>query len=462
MKIALSKLCLVSFFLTSSVCFAMSPVGWRTDGTGKYPNANPPTKWSDTENVIWKTPLPGFSNATPVITGDKIFICSEPDILICVSKSTGKILWQSVNSFLELIPAEEREKAAEMGQKGRDLQKELDKISKKMRPFQKKLKKNKDDEEAARELKPLEEEADKLKKDIEPLKKYMMPATHDVNGYSSPTPVTDGKYLYVTYTTGVAASYNLDGKRNWMVSVEKPWHEWGASTSLMLAGGKLIVYVKNVVALDTKTGKEVWTFTPEYLKAEKPRWGSMIQTVIDKKEIIITPNADILLASNGKALVQRLSPLEYNTPIIQDGIIYFIQHGGQAFKLPAKVSGEFKPEPLWVTKPKNDRYYASPVIHQGLIYDITRKNEFSVINASNGEVILEEKLKIKKEAYPSITLAGAYLYVSSDNGITQVYKPGRKPELVAENTLETFRSSPVFEGKRLYIRAEKHLYCIGK
>jgi len=53
-------------------------VGWRTDGTGTYPKANPLTKWSTTQNVIWKTPLAKWSNATPIIVGDRLFVCGEP------------------------------------------------------------------------------------------------------------------------------------------------------------------------------------------------------------------------------------------------------------------------------------------------------------------------------------------------------------------------------------------------
>ncbi|HCN08111.1 MAG TPA: hypothetical protein DIT01_09270, partial [Lentisphaeria bacterium] len=63
-----------------------SVVGWRTDGTGEYPDAKPVTTFSEAENVVWKTPLPATSNATPVITGNRIFVCSEPTTLICVAK----------------------------------------------------------------------------------------------------------------------------------------------------------------------------------------------------------------------------------------------------------------------------------------------------------------------------------------------------------------------------------------
>ena len=66
------------------------------------------------------------------------------------------------------------------------------------------------------------------------------------------------------------------------------------------------------------------------------------------------------------------------------------------------------------------------------------------------------------QSYPSITLAGNRLFVSSDNGTTIVLEPGREYKELARNSLETFRSSLVFEGKRMYVRTTKGLWCIGE
>lgn len=52
--------------------------------------------------------------------------------------------------------------------------------------------------------------------------------------------------------------------------------------------------------------------------------------------------------------------------------------------------------------------------------------------------------------------------VCSDTGKTIVFKPGALPEEVATNEIEGFRSTPVFEGTRMYVRGLEHLYCIGR
>ena len=71
------------------------------------------------------------------------------------------------------------------------------------------------------------------------------------------------------------------------------------------------------------------------------------------------------------------------------------------------------------------------------------------------------RLGLKKTVYPSICLAGGKLFVSGDQGRTLVIEPGREYRELASNTLEQFRSSPVFDGGRIYIRGLNHFFCIG-
>ena len=142
---------------------------------------------------------------------------------------------------------------------------------------------------------------------------------------------------------------------------------------------------------------------------------------------------------------------------------------GQArgFALPAAIEAGQKWEPLWKgkgTSLKGGSYwFPSPILHNGLIYALNASAAFTVVDALTGQKVYEEKLELGGgQCYPSITLAGNYLFVSSDNGQTLILEPGREFKEVAHNKLETFRSSIVFEGKRAYIRTAKFLYCIGE
>ena len=107
-------------------------------------------------------------------------------------------------------------------------------------------------------------------------------------------------------------------------------------------------------------------------------------------------------------------------------------------------------------------WFPSPVLHKGLLYAIDDRGVFSVLEADSGKLVYEERVDIGGRHYPSISVAGDNVYLSSDNGATLVVKAGRKYEAIGQNELDPFRSSLVFEGQRMYVRTQKHLYCIGE
>src|SRR5262245_6596580 len=88
-----------------SSAFCANWAGWRGDnGLGVTFEANLPLKWSATENVLWKVPLPERGNSTPAVWKDKIFLTQavgERRTLMCLDRKTGKTLWQSGTSYRE-------------------------------------------------------------------------------------------------------------------------------------------------------------------------------------------------------------------------------------------------------------------------------------------------------------------------------------------------------------------------
>jgi len=451
----------VTVAMVSSLCWhaAWAPggaVGWRTDGTGRYPQANPPLKWSPNGPFVWKTKLPNWSNGSPVITGEKIFVCAEPDLLICVDRTSGKILWQRANPLTDVLSEEQiremeaaEKKVAEIKDQMSPLQREARRLKGYMKKGSGKEKYAKRHEEVAKQLK-------QLQKKLDSMAEHIKPKAHSTNGYTSSTPATDGRRVYAVFGTGVVVCYDMEGNRKWIKLVQKPTHEWGHSSSPVLVGDKLVVHVRDTFGMDATTGEQLWR------AKSKPHWGSVLAGKVGEVDVAINSNGDIIRVADGAILAARVQPLDYNSPAVYDGVAYFIQHGGRAVRLPKSASDRIDPETLWRTNPPNDRYYGSPLIHDGLIYVVHRKNVFSVIDAANGEVVYSKKLALGKgTTYPSITLGGNHIFVSSDNGTTLVLEPGREYKQVAENKLEPFRSSPVFLGDRIYIRGLKHLYCIG-
>jgi outer membrane protein assembly factor BamB len=430
-------------------------VGWRSNGSGEYPDANPPTEWSTSKNVLWCTPMPGWSNSSPTHSKGFLFVCAEPSTLLCVQASDGKILWQRSNDYRDMQTPEEAAKANEALKSTEAAEQELRKQQEELIQTKRDLRKTPDDKELTEKLASIKKKIDDLKKQMEPSAAYRLPPTHGENGYSSCTPTTDGKFVYAMFGNGVVACYDFDGKRKWIKLAEKPTDGWGHSSSPLLIDHKLVVLVNSLIALNAETGEVVWRAPAQH------RYGTPLAAKVGETEVIVTPGGEIVRVSDGIVMAQGISDLTYCAPAWNKDVVYFIQNGGKAIRLAPESGGRVRPDVLWQTSPVNDRYYASPVVHDGLIYATNQAGDFSVIEGSSGNILHHRKLNLGATIYSSVTLAKNLLYISAENGATVILEVGPDPKEIARNQLEKFRSSPVFIGNRMYIRSREKLYCIG-
>lgn len=447
---------------------AQGTLGFRTDGTGRYPDADPPLHWGTEQNVLWRIALPQ-SNAIPVILGEKLFTCADPCVLLCVNKEDGAILWRGESSFQEIKLTAEEQKQFEtervVADKLNERQSAINKESSTLRQLLKEEKAPK--EETEKKLADLRAQSDEIKAEkakLTTLNRYLEPGKgaggyHPTGGYSSPTPVTDGKRVYVIFGNGLAACYDMEGNRQWLKLIEHPTAAYGHGSSPVLIGDKLLVHFSDLVALNTRDGSEAWRVNVS------PGHGTAMHARLGDVDVAIHPSGTVYRVSDGEALTKGLGSTGPNSPLIQDGKVFFVAGQVRGYQLP--TSGEIpeKWPPLWEgSRLKGGGYwFPSPILHDGLIYAMNASSIFSVVDAATGEVVAERRLDFGGgQSYPSITLAGNQLYVSSDNGTTIVLKPGREYQELARNSLETFRSSLVFEGKRMYVRTTKGLWCIGE
>src|SRR5262249_40915926 len=91
-------------------------LGWRGDGSGRYPGATPPTKWErrksgggyGAQGILWAAPMPNGGVSCPIIVGNRIFVTAEPADLICLDKASGQILWIRSNPAQEALAPDQR------------------------------------------------------------------------------------------------------------------------------------------------------------------------------------------------------------------------------------------------------------------------------------------------------------------------------------------------------------------
>lgn len=380
---------------------AADSVGWRGDGTGVFPDAKPPRSWEAmSPNVVWKTEV-GESYSSPVVVGDRVLVTAEPDLLLCLDRKSGKVLWKQPTRF-EDLPVSEK---------------------------------------------------------IEPPKK---PATSC--GYTTPTPVSDGKRVWVVLGTGLVGCYDLDGKRRWVryLGNERPL-PYGRSASPLLVEGRLIVSISSLKALDADTGKTLWN-----CEKIREKYGSPAVAHIGKEAMIVTPGGEVVRAQDGKVLAEELGRCSNATPLCIGRTIYYFDEEAIAVELPEKVTEPLKTRKLW-TVDLGGEFFASPILHQGLLYSINRGGTFYALDAKEGKVVIEKDLRLPRAPrpavaptfYPSPVLAGEMLLLSHNGGGSAWLAPGRTFKEMARNVLDAGAAgTPAVAGKQVFLRGGAYLYCV--
>ena len=452
--------------LVVSTAHGDAPFGFRVNGQGRFPDATPVTEWSSTSHVVWKTELPNFSNSSPALSGDRLYTCAEPTSLICLRLLDGKILWQRRNDYIDVLTnPEELTKAREAVSRVEDANVRWAAKMKERDEAEWKAYKNKNDASLRAKVQELQDEVKAARKAVDQANQFILPVTRVENGYTSATPVTDGKYVWASFGSGVVVCYDRDGRRIWGRKIDTPADhmDWGACVSPVLAGNVLLVQYNTMFGLDAATGKELWKGKDEWKLPHDHNLevGTPVVDKIGDEYMAFTCKGAAIVARTGDEISSgRSGHYGFNSPVLQDGILYYMNDKSTAFKLPRTPAD--KPEKIWDGEAvAGGRFYASPLVHDGLIYIIPENGILSVLDANTGKKVFSKKI-LSGTVYCSPTLAGKYILLGSDNGKMLLIEPGREYKEVAQNDLEPFRSTPVFSGSRMYVRTLSSLFCIGK
>jgi outer membrane protein assembly factor BamB len=399
-----------------------------------------------------------------VIVGERLFVCSEPFDLFCLQVSDGRILWRRSNSFRDLTDDQQWSRIEVELAAAAPLRKRIDEIASRREELNKADRTAADTARLDSELEKLEQESATLVEKLAALPlaiRYTVPKTQEpYNGFSTATPTSDGRHVWAVFGNRAVVCYDLEGRLVWSdVLPDQPQSMWGHSSSPLLVDDKLIVNVEHTVAFDAATGGRAW------LTKYGQSWGSAARARIGTENLILLANGRILRASDGKVL-HRVAGLGNASPVVKDGVAYYIGVRAEAHEFPATLDPAAESLPLttrWSVQLKGGDIYSSPIIHDGLIYTVSTQKVMNVLDAATGDVVMTRRLPLGDQpVWPSLCLAGKYLYVSSRDGTTLVLETGREYREVARNQLEYFISTPVFHNDRMFVRTNRFLYCIGE
>ena len=418
---------------------------WRGPlSTGEAVNANPPTTWSETENIRWKVPIPGLGHATPIIWKDKIYIQTAIQGEMAKPENTDG----------ENPPEESQQRRR--GRRGN---------RNKVFPIFKfnLLALNRTDgsiawQKTLRESKPHE-------------------GIHGHASFASNSPITDGEHIYAYF--GSRGLYCLDMKGNlkWEKDIGKmeKRNAFGEGSCPMIHGNTIVILQDHegqsfITALDKRTGDEIWK---EY-RNEPTTWTSPIVVDYNGKSQVVVPASNRTRSydlKNGE-LIWECGGLTRNvipSPMYKDGHIYVLSgHGGfslQSINL-GLASGDITgTEAVNWQYGRDTPYVPSALLSGDIIYFLKRNdNILTAIDINSGKVLYgPERVHGVSDVYASIVGAAGRVYVVSRNGTVAVIKEGPKFEILAQNRLdESFNASPAIVGSELYLRGSHHLYCIAE
>ena len=411
---------------------------WRgPEGQGISPEKNLPTEWSSTKNIRWKTPIAGRGHSSPIVWGNRVFLTTAiegpvvPGAKAVTHFNEGKE-WKHPDSV-----GADRKHTFKVIALDRDSGKILW-------------------EQTAWEGTPYDDR-------------------HRKSSYAASTPVTDGHLVYAYFGSEGVYAYDFKGKLIWKTDLGKFGNGgMGTGTSPILYENSIILQCDEengeasfITALDKRTGKQVWK-TPRKIQVS---WSTPILVQAGKRAELVTSGSEAIIAydpATGKEL-WRSKGLESNaipTPVATSNMVVVAAGfpAKIAMALPLGQNGEI-PESSFLWKyTKGAAYVPSPILYGDYIYLMTDRGILTCLEARTGKVVYEGgRIPIPATVTGSPVAFDGKLLLTSEDGDTFIIKAGPKHEILGTNSLdEPVYTSPAISDGKIFIRGEKHLYCISK
>ncbi|MCA9434433.1 MAG: PQQ-like beta-propeller repeat protein [Candidatus Omnitrophica bacterium] len=309
--------------------------------------------------------------------------------------------------------------------------------------------------------------------------------THRANPYCSASPVSDGERVIAWYGPAGVSAYDLEGNELWHTDLGDLDHMWGYGSSPILYKDLVIINFgpgnrEFLVALNKKTGEEVWRVypphAPEYKgedKAEKLHgaWNTPKVIERDGRDELAINWSHVTVAYNPLTGDEYwrcggLGDLSYANPIWGEGVLVALGgYHGPGFAVRPKGDGDqTETNRLW-TVDRSPLRLGAGIILDGHLYIPDMQGVLECKNLTTGDTVWEERLKgdgPTSETWSSLVLADGNLYLMNKSGTTFVVKAKPEFELVSVNPLgEHTNASTVISDGEIFIRTDKSLWCIG-
>jgi outer membrane protein assembly factor BamB len=439
----MKRLAIVVLFLSSVTVNAQNWPSFRgPNASGVAEGANPPVAWDleKSQNVLWKTNIPGLSHSSPIVWGNNIF-------LITAVSSEAKPTFKAKHRGIGLAN---------------------DDVSHTWMIFAL-------DKRNGRVI-----WTEKAYEGVPRAKRHVK-ATQ-----ANSTPVTDGRYVVALFGSEGLACYDIKGKLLWKqdLGVLNPglWDDkessWGHASSPIIYRDLVIVQADGhkqsfIAAFNLKDGKQAWRVE----RNEITSWTTpAIYQGKDRVELIANGGRyirgyDPLTGKELWRFADNDTQVKMQAPLIANDLIYIT--GGYppgramyafrpgAFGDISLKSGEDKNAFLAWSTSKGSPYTPTPIIYGDLFYALSDDGVLSAYDAKTGDNIYQERLPTSFSASP--VAANGKLYLSSEDGDVFVVKAGRQYELLSRNTMgQPLMATPALTEGMLIMRGENTIYALDE
>jgi len=411
---------------------------WRgAEGQGHAPAARDlPVTWSESENIVWKTPLAGRGWSSPVIGGGQIWVTTALERQASAEEQARQLAGNRMAGQLAVSgPVTIRAVC-------------------------------------------LEEATGRILHDVELFTIPDPQPIHKLNSFASPSPVLAAGRLYCHCGDfGAACIDTATGRLLWTNRELRLNHENGPGSTPVVWQDKLIVHldgsdVQSIAAYDTASGRIAWHTPRSGELREDPQlkkaYGTPLVLALDGRDVLVSPAADWLYGYD-PATGAELWKMSYGVlgfsvvprPVVAGDLLFISTSFMQPELLAVRLSGPAAPPEIAWREKKGAPTMSSPLVVDDLLYMVSDKGVGSCLDAATGETIWSQRLGGNFSSSP--LFADGRIYVGNRDGDTFVIRPGREYQLLATNQLAGgIYATPAAVGRAVYMRTDRALYRIEK
>jgi outer membrane protein assembly factor BamB len=412
---------------------------WRgPGGAGVSEERDLPLEWGATQNITWKTPLPGKGHSSPIVWGRRVFVTTAIEgPVVAGAKAMRHVIGGKDWLHPDSVGADRRHTFKVVS-----LDRETGKILW---------------ERTAWEGTPYDDR-------------------HRKSSYAASTPATDGRLVYAFFGAEGLYAYDYAGRLAWKADLGRLGSVGlGTGTSPIIYKDLVIVQCDMedgaesfIVAINKRTGRQVWK-TPRRVQVS---WSTPVIVQTAKRAELITSGNEAVISydpATGRELWRSRgvesnaipSPVATSEMVIISAgfpakIAYAIRLGG---------SGDLSaPSNLVWSYTKGTAYVTSPILYGGHLYLTTDKGILTCLDALTGEVRYEGgRVPVPATFTASPVAFDGKILLTSEDGDTFIVRAGPKHEIIRTNSLgEPVYASPAIAGGSIFVRGERHLYRISR